>query len=62
MFSRSIETTLNKRQIVPPEGFVGYASVSRKIARVKKRYFEDLKDGEHLHCQPVVMTQEAIID
>jgi len=29
---------------------------------VKKRYFEDLKDGEHLHCQPVVMTREAIVD
>jgi len=26
------------------------------------RYFDDLKDGEHLHCQPVVMTREAIID
>ena len=26
-----------------------------------KRYFEDLMDGEHLHCQPVVMTREAII-
>jgi acyl dehydratase len=32
------------------------------MARMKKRYFDDLKDGEHLHCQPVVMTQEAIID
>jgi len=29
---------------------------------LRKRYFEDLKDGEHLHCQPVVMTREAIID
>jgi len=29
---------------------------------MKKRYFDDLKDGEHLHCQPVVMTREAIID
>lgn len=28
---------------------------------MKKRYFDDLKDGEYLHCQPVVMTQEAII-
>jgi acyl dehydratase len=26
------------------------------------KYFEDLKDGEQLHCQPVVMTREAIID
>ena len=29
---------------------------------MKKRYFDDLKDGEHLDCQPVVMTREAIID
>jgi acyl dehydratase len=29
---------------------------------VKKVYFDDLKNGEHLHCQPVVMTREAIID
>lgn len=29
---------------------------------MRKRYFEDLKDGEHLHCQPVVITREAIID
>jgi acyl dehydratase len=28
---------------------------------VGKRYFEDLMDGEHLLCQPVVMTREAII-
>ena len=27
-----------------------------------KRYFEDLCDGEHLHCKPVVMTQDAIIE
>jgi acyl dehydratase len=27
-----------------------------------RRYFDDLRDGEHLHCQPVVMTREAIID
>ncbi len=26
-----------------------------------KRYFDDLEDGEHLHCQPVVMTREEII-
>jgi acyl dehydratase len=32
------------------------------MARMKKRYFDDLNDGEQLHCQPVVMTQEAIID
>lgn len=29
---------------------------------MKKRYFDDLNEGEHLHCQPVVMTREAIID
>jgi acyl dehydratase len=28
---------------------------------MKKRYFDDLRDGERLHCQPVVMTREAII-
>lgn len=26
------------------------------------RYFDDLKDGEHLHCQPFLMTREAIVD
>jgi len=29
---------------------------------MKKRYFDDLKDGERLDCQPVLMTREAIID
>jgi acyl dehydratase len=29
---------------------------------VERRYFDDLRDGEHLDCQPVVMTREAIID
>jgi acyl dehydratase len=29
---------------------------------MEKRYFDDLKEGELLHCQPVVMTREAIID
>ncbi len=29
---------------------------------MEKRYFEDLTDGEHLHCNPVVMTREAILD
>lgn len=29
---------------------------------MERRYFDDLRDGEKLHCQPVVMTQEAIID
>jgi acyl dehydratase len=27
-----------------------------------RRYFEDLAEGERLHCQSVMMTQEAIID
>ena len=27
-----------------------------------RTYFEDLTEGERLHCQPVMMTQEAIID
>ncbi len=27
-----------------------------------RRYFEDLSEGEALHCKPVVMTREAIID
>lgn len=29
---------------------------------MERRYFDDLVDGEHLHCQPVVLTREAIID
>ena len=29
---------------------------------MKKRYFDDLCEGELLHCQPVVMTQDAIIE
>jgi len=29
---------------------------------VARRYFEDLTEGERLHCQSVMMTQEAIID
>ena len=29
---------------------------------MKKKYFDELIDGEHLHCKPVVMTREAIID
>ena len=27
-----------------------------------KRYFDDLKEGEQLACEPVAMTREAIID
>jgi acyl dehydratase len=29
---------------------------------MEKRYFDDLMDGEQLHCKAVVMTREAIID
>ena len=27
-----------------------------------KRYFDDLSDGEHLRCEPVEITRDAIID
>jgi hypothetical protein len=27
-----------------------------------KRYFQDLREGEYLNCQPVVMSQEAIVE
>ena len=27
-----------------------------------KTYFEDIKDGEHLHCQTVLITKEEIIE
>ena len=29
---------------------------------MKKRYFEDLREGEQLICEPVAMTREAIIE
>ena len=29
---------------------------------MERTYFDDLRDGERLHCQPVEMTREAIID
>ena len=29
---------------------------------MRETYFEDIRDGEQLYCQPVVMTREAIID
>ena len=38
-----------------------YKPTKAKI-RMRKKYFDDLCDGEHLHCQPVVMTQDAIIE
>jgi acyl dehydratase len=31
------------------------------IKSMGKKYFEDLNEGEHLHCNPVVMTRDAII-
>jgi acyl dehydratase len=34
----------------------------KEEAHVARRYFEDLTEGERLHCQSVMMTQEAIID
>ncbi len=34
----------------------------KEQAHMARRYFEDLTEGEHLHCQPVIMTREAIID
>jgi acyl dehydratase len=34
----------------------------RTWAKLKRRYFEDLANGERLCCQPVRMTREAIID
>ena len=52
----------NPNEPVEPIIWERYAFASRKIARMKKRYFDDLKDGEHLHCQPVVFTREAIIN
>lgn len=30
--------------------------------KMDRRYFDDLTDGARLHCQPVVMTQKAIVD
>lgn len=29
---------------------------------MEKRYYEDLRDQEHLHCQPIVITRDAIIN
>ena len=29
---------------------------------MERRYFDDLKEGEPLHCQPFLMTREAMID
>jgi len=29
---------------------------------VERRYFDDLKDGERLNCEPVVITRDAIIE
>jgi acyl dehydratase len=27
-----------------------------------RKYYEDLAEGEHLHCRPVIITREAIIE
>lgn len=29
---------------------------------MKRRYFEDLRDGEPLHCEEVAITREAVMD
>lgn len=29
---------------------------------MKKRYFDDIVDGDHLHCQPVIISRSAIVD
>jgi hypothetical protein len=29
---------------------------------MEPKYFEDITDGEHLDCQQVLMTREAIIE
>jgi acyl dehydratase len=36
--------------------------VVQKQGKMETRYFEDLTDGERLHCKPVIMTRGAIID
>jgi acyl dehydratase len=42
---------------------IGIISIlSRGIAAMRRRYFEDLNDGEHLNCKPVLMTRKAVID
>ncbi len=47
------------------DGALPDGSFMRKRAlypSLSKKYFEDLSDGDHLHCRDVVMTHEAIID
>jgi len=29
---------------------------------MKRKYYDDLVNGEHLHCQPVIMSRNAIVD
>jgi len=36
------------------------AGITKVQEIMDKRYYEDLTEGEHLHCRPVVMTREAI--
>ena len=32
------------------------------MQEMERRYFDELRDGEYLHCQPVLITREAIIE
>jgi acyl dehydratase len=40
----------------------GLCAIVQKQEKMRPRYFEDLTDGERLHCKALVMTREAIID
>lgn len=39
-----------------------FVTLILREATVARRYFEDLAEGERLHCQPIIMTREAIVD
>lgn len=46
-------------------GSIALYSLTRALRNKTKtamRYFEDLNDGEHLHCLPVQLTRESIMD
>jgi len=45
---------------VSPKQPLSFALI--KMGGMKTKYFEDLKEGEQLHCQPVMMTREAIME
>jgi acyl dehydratase len=34
----------------------------KEQAKMSKRYFEDITDGEPLHCQKLIITREEIIE